>query len=990
MGDASHISNTTSRLALSAEDQDRWNRYKKALSAEGFSGEITDNLSARLVGSTDNSIYQRLPLAVIYPGNTDDINRAVRAARGIDLTLSIRGGGTGTNGQSLTPGVVLDVGRHLSKILDFNPENETVTVEPGVILARLNAFLRPHGFFFPPTVSTATRATIGGMVATDASGKGSRIYGRTSDYVLALDVALSDGTDHTVRPQTSEGLQELTSREDLVGAVYSTVKRVVRERAAEIARVFPDMNRGLTGYNLQNLGDDTGGLNLIRLLAGSEGTLALTKKITLKIKRLPKIRQLLVIRYGRFHDALQNVQTLLPAEPAAIEVLDDKVLARASQDVVWATLEAVLGTQSARPVEGMSFVEFVGDDEKTLLQQKKKALQLLESCSEDVIDFKTVSDQNIIAQLWTLREKSVGLLGRPEGQRQGVAFVEDTAVPPENLPAFVAEFRDVLDRHGLTYGMFGHADVGCLHVRPYMDMTHERDRKLIRLISNEVVSLTLRYGGLIWGEHGRGYRGEFSPLYFGETLYAELCNIKQAFDPEGLFNRGKLASSQEGHIIEHIDTVPFKGSFDADLTPAARRRYGAAVSCNGNGACFNKEPDQAMCPSYKATGDKLQSPKGRATLLRSWARLRSLPDNAPDRALLPALTEEVKTALDTCLSCKACATQCPIRVDIPAMRSRFLRAYYATRKRSLRDRLIYVLEPLLKIARATPRLSNIAMQNIVSKALIGKIGLIDLPILCPTRHARHVRATPEWLHQNSSNPKAAIILQDSFTGSFDGSVIDAAHSVLTALGFDARLSSVWDNGKARHVRGYTNGFAKTAQNSLLMLEKLGQTGIPLISVDAATGLMFAQEYQALKNDVSIPNVVSLEAFLRSAIDENRIKPSRAQAHQHHTILPHCTEQGARPQSSADWVAILSSFGLSATAGKAGCCGMAGLFGHEKENAALSRTIFDQNWASHLKNPILATGYSCRCQTKRYTGKRPMHPIEWLNECLLANTEKPAA
>nr|WP_294916800.1 FAD-binding and (Fe-S)-binding domain-containing protein [uncultured Neokomagataea sp.] len=985
MGDASYISNNTSRLTLASDDLNRWNAYKSALETQGFTGEITDSIAARLVGSTDNSIYQRLPLAVIYPKTTDDLNRAVNAAQNIDLTLTIRGGGTGTNGQSLTPGVVVDVARHLTSIIHFDAQTETVTVEPGVILARLNAFLRPHGFFFPPTVSTATRATLGGMIATDASGKGSRIYGRTSDYIQSLDVTLSDGSDLTISAQSAHDIKALSTQRNRAGAAYRAVQHVVTEHTAEIQRVFPDMNRGLTGYNLTKLTDGQGGLNLIRLLAGSEGTLALTKQATLRVKRLPKLRTLLVIRYGHFQDALHNVQALLDADPAAIEVLDDKVLARASQDVIWSTLEAVLGTQAVRPVKGMSFVEFVGDDAETLETQRQKALSLLAKSNDDIIDFKTVSDPSIIGQLWTLREKSVGLLGRPEGHKQGIAFVEDTAVPPENLPAFVSEFREILDRHGLIYGMFGHADVGCLHVRPYMDMTSERDRKLIRHISDDVVALTRRYGGLIWGEHGRGYRGEFSPLYFGETLYNALCDIKQAFDPKGLFNRGKLARSGEKYPVERIDAVPFKGAFDADLTPAARRRYGAAVSCNGNGACFNQEPDQAMCPSYKATGDKLQSPKGRATLLRSWARLRSLPDHAPDRALLPRLTEEVKSALDTCLSCKACATQCPIKVDIPSMRSRFLHAYYATHARTLRDHVIYALEPLLQLARMVAPLANIGMQNIVSKTLIKKIGLVDLPSLRPTRRFRYKRVTKHWLQKAATNPRAVIILQDSFTGSFDGSVLEAAYSTLSTLGFEARLSPVLNNGKARHVRGFTHGFTKTAERAVASLHQLSQAGIPIISVDAATGLMFTQEYTHLKGMLPIPEVIPLEAFLRNAIENKHITPQTTLPQERVTILPHCTEQGARPQSAADWSFILAFFGLSATAGKAGCCGMAGLFGHEAENAALSHEIFQQNWAQHTKNPVLATGYSCRCQTKRYTGSRPLHPIEWLTQAL-QNTE----
>ncbi|QQX91093.1 FAD-binding oxidoreductase [Gluconobacter sphaericus] len=982
-GDAiSGISAGNSGLSPSASEITIREAFVRRLDEQGFEGDIDLQVSSRLVSSTDNSIYQRLPAAVIHPRTQEDLNRAVRAAADGKLTLAIRGGGTGTNGQSLTDGIVLDVSRHLDRILDFNAEAETVTVEPGVILARLNAFLKPHGFFFPPTVSTATRATIGGMIATDASGKGSRIYGRTSDYIETMDVVLSDGTDLQVGQLTAPQLEEAMSGEGLAARAYREVHRVVTEQADEIHRVFPDMNRGLTGYNLQNVLLEDGSFHIARLLAGSEGTLALTKKVVLRVRRLPKHRQLIVVRYASFNDTLRDVQMLLPANPSAVEVLDDRVLAKAQQDVTWHALERVLGTRSALPVKGMSFVEFVGDDLELLQEQMAQAVSLFENSPYQSIDHKAVSDPGIIASLWTLREKSVGLLGRPEGHKQGVPFVEDTAVPPEVLPEYVSEFRDILDGYGLSYGMFGHADVGCLHVRPFLDMLTPQDRALIRPISDAVAALTKRHGGLLWGEHGRGFRGEFSPLFFGETLFAELCRIKDVFDPKDIFNRGKLAPGGVGYPVDRIDGIPFKGSFDGDIAPALREPYALSISCNGNGACFNREPDMAMCPSYKATKDRSQSPKGRALLLRSWARLRSLPDNAPDRGMLPALTEELKASLDTCLSCKACATQCPIRVDIPSMRSKFLATYFRDNHRPVRDYLMYWLEPLLAVGRQAPALANLLMHNSLSQTLLSRIGLVDLPHLKPARLGADSRVSRSWLRHNHLNPRAVILIQDSFTGSFDGALIERIHTLLTSLELDVKVTPVWDNGKARHILGFRRGFGVTARQTLRKLRSLAAFGIPVVSLDAATGLMFTQEYREVAGDTPVPAVLPLETYLREQIEQGTFAQVQSENDTKSlTVISHCTEQAARPESADDWTFILRHFGMPAQAGKAGCCGMAGLFGHQKERASLSRQIFDQNWAGKVKQPVLATGFSCRCQTERMAGYRPSHPAEALISAL---------
>ena len=949
---------------------------RDALRREEFSGDVEDGIGPRLVAATDNSIYQVMPVAVLHPRRASDVNAAVRASRAVpDLALSPRGGGTGTNGQSLTRGVVLDLSRHMDRILALDLEARTVSVEPGVVLDQLNAYLRPHGFFFPPAVSTATRATIGGMIATDASGKGSRRYGRTSDHVASLDVVLSDGSDFTVRPMTRAALDDRVARGGIAGDALAEVLRVVTEHAGLIADTFPDMNRGLTGYNLQGVTRPDGTYDLVRLLAGSEGTLAVTVAATLRITPLPKHRLLMVARYGSFDAALRDVRHLLAADPLAIEILDDKTLELASRDVIWSGLEAVLGGPAAAPVHGLNVVEFAGDDRAALGRAAERCAALLADSPHPAMDWVRVDDPAAIAQLWTLREKAVGLMGRlgeMEGtRRQGTAFVEDTAVPPERLADYVAEFRALLDRHGLGYGMYGHADVGCLHVRPSLDMADLAEEAMIRVISDEVAALVKRHGGLIWGEHGRGYRGEFSPLFFGPVLYDELCRIKRAFDPDNLLNPGKLASPDRG-ALDRIDAVPTRGSFDRAIDEEARRGFGRAVSCNGNAACHSWDAFDAMCPSYHATRDRVQSPKGRATLLRAWMRLRSEAARGRDVAAeLAAVEVDTKASLDTCLSCKACAALCPVKVDIPSMRSRFLASYYAARPRPLRDRLLRHLETGLTLVRPVPRLAATLMASApVARLLRERFGLVDLPHPAPTR----------WRPRRGGEGPRVVLLRDSFLGTFDGAVIDAAGRLLERLGYRVTLSGIRPNGKALQVLGFETAFARVARRAVDERTRLAAAGVPLLSLDAATGLLHDGEYKdyAEYSVGNIAPVLPVERFLAEEIAAGRIAARPGMAGPTLDILLHCTEKTAQPETAARWGAVMRHLGLDARFPVVGCCGMAGLFGHQAEQAELSRRIFDIGWRPRLgadPSTTLATGFSCRCQMKRFAGVRPRHPVE---------------
>ncbi|MGB0957520.1 MAG: FAD-binding oxidoreductase, partial [Litorivicinus sp.] len=437
--------------------------FLNALRDAGFRGECHQDKAHRLVMSTDNSVYQVEPQAVVYPGVESDLRVLMRVAnesRFMGIQFAPRGGGTGTNGQSLNHCVTVDTSRHLNKIIDIDLDTNTVWVQPGVVLDQLNQALAAHGLFFPPNVSTSSRATIGGMVGTDASGKGSRLYGKTSDYVESMQIVLSDAS--VLMTRTMQGMSERAA-----GAVEQ-LKSSVSSNLDEIERRFPKMNRGLTGYNLKQAWDGET-VNLNYLFAGSEGSLGLTQRIKLRVVPLPKVVKLVSLGYDDFMLALRDVQTLAPFNAESVEILDDKIMSLAKSDTSWHQIADVFGGDDLAAV---NFVEFVGADEASVDAQVNALIDALDARKGQPgapVSWTMARDEAQRKALWNIRKKAVGLLGALQGKRRALPFVEDTAVPPEVLADFVAEFRAVLDEQGVAYGMFGHADVGCLHVRPTLD-----------------------------------------------------------------------------------------------------------------------------------------------------------------------------------------------------------------------------------------------------------------------------------------------------------------------------------------------------------------------------------------------------------------------------------------------------------------------------------------------------------------------------------------
>ncbi|MBB3190804.1 FAD-binding and (Fe-S)-binding domain-containing protein [Halomonas cerina] len=1046
-------------------------RFLEALADAGFEGEIAPDYANRTVLATDNSIYQRLPQAVLYPRHAADLERIARLADRQDhrqVVLAPRGGGTGTNGQSLTDGLVVDVSKHMNAILDIDVENRRVRVQAGVVKDQLNAALRPHGLFFAPDLSTSNRATLGGMIATDASGQGSCEYGKTRDHVLELDSVLLGG-DHLVScPVTDDELEALCARQDRIGAAYRTARAIIDTQREQIAATFPPLNRCLTGYDLAHLRTADGRLDLNSLLCGAEGSLAFTNEAVLKVLPIPKHSTLVNVRYAGFMDALRDAKALMAsgsshdqpqapnALPTSIETVDDKVLLLAMEDFVWDSVAEFFPASSETPVRGINLIEFNDDDPACLAERVAAFTRHLEQ-DESVprLGYTLAQGREQIARVYGMRKRAVGLLGNAQGEKRPIPFVEDTAVPPEHLADYIADFRAALDARELEYGMFGHVDAGVLHVRPAIDMKDPEQEALIREVSDEVAALTRKYGGLLWGEHGKGVRSEYAPAFFG-ALYPSLQRVKAAFDPHNQLNPGKIATplltppdaagraptQDEVHSADSetpanddengeqlvkwvdpglltIDGVTTRGQLDRQIDEKVWQAHSAAVYCNGNGACYNYDPDDAMCPSWKATRERIHSPKGRASLMREWLRLQGnagtdvleesrkkqtegtwgfvkdfplrLKNTLARRRGEADFSHEVYDAMAGCLACKSCAGQCPVKVNVPEFRSRFLEIYHGRYLRPVRDYLIGGLEFLVPWLAPVAPLYNAGLDNrLVNRLLAGPIGMVDSPRLSRARLKKQLKAwgvaeaTPTALGLLTETQKArsVILVQDAFSSYFESRLVMDIVELLSRLDIRVFVAPFSPNGKPLDVQGFLGAFARTADKQARRLRTLARFGVPLVGIDPAMTLAYRQEYVKALGPDAVPEVLMLQEWLVSL--GRWVAPAGLDLAEEpgFRLLSHCTEKTNAPGSPKAWQQVFAAFGLELELVATGCCGMSGTYGHEARNRETSRTIYAQSWQPLVEDEanagrLLATGYSCRSQARRFSDQALPHPLQGL-------------
>jgi len=1000
--------------------------FLQSLKEQGFTGDTATSYADRLTLSTDNSIYQLLPDAALFPRSTADVALIARLAgepRFNSLVFTPRGGGTGTNGQSLNQGIVVDMSRYMNRILEINTEQGWVRVEAGVVKDQLNAWLRPFGFFFSPELSTSNRATLGGMINTDASGQGSLVYGKTSDHVEGLRAVLLGGEILDTRAMPTALAEQLATTPTAEGRIYKEVLNRCREQRELILAKFPKLNRFLTGYDLRHVfSDDLQTFDLTRLLCGAEGTLAFITEARLDITPIPKVRRLVNIKYDSFDSALRNAPFMVEAQALSVETVDSKVLNLAREDIVWHSVSELITDVPGKEMLGLNIVEFAGDDAALIAQQVTTLCarldELMAQQQGGVMGYQLCDDLAGIERIYNMRKKAVGLLGNAKGRAKPIPFVEDTAVPPEHLADYIVDFRALLDSHGLSYGMFGHVDAGVLHVRPALDMCDPQQEMLMKQISDEVVALTARYGGLLWGEHGKGFRAQYSPAFFGETLFNELRRIKAAFDPDNRLNPGKICTPLgNDEPMMQVDAAT-RGSWDRQIPLTVRNDWRGAMECNGNGLCFNFDVRSPMCPSMKITRNRIHSPKGRATLTREWLRLlaeqgvdplkleQALPaQGASLRSLIQRtrnswhakqgeydFSHEVKEAMSGCLACKACSTQCPIKIDVPNFRSRFLQLYHTRYLRPVSDHLVASVESYAPLMAKAPRMFNFFLKQPWMRDLSQRhIGMVDLPLLSSPSLKQQLsghpamRVTLEQLEamDAAQREQHVLVVQDPFTSYYEAQLVTDFIRLIEKLGYRPVLLPFSPNGKAQHVKGFLQRFARTAGKTAEFLNRVAQLGVPMVGVDPATVLCYRDEYQqVLGEQRGTFSVQLVHEWLHGVLAGREVQIASGEAWY---LFAHCTEVTALPSTPNQWQAIFARFGAKLENINVGCCGMAGTYGHESKNLANSLGIYELSWHPQLqklpRQRCLATGFSCRSQVKRAEGNGMRHPLQALLELM---------
>ena len=992
--------------------------FLDTLATAGFRGDIARDDSNRVALSTDNSIYQILPQAVVYPRDREDVITLCQLAAQEtfhDVVLSPRGGGTGTNGQSLCDGIMVDLSKYMNRILEVNVEEKWARVEAGVVKDQLGAAIAPHGLFFAPELSTSNRATVGGMINTDASGQGSCAYGKTRDHVLELSTVFLGGELFTSSPINRDEMRSHSAKEGLVASAHRLLSDIQDAHGELIESTFPKLNRCLTGYDLAHIFTANGDFDLNSILCGSEGTLGFIVEAKLNLLDIPSHSALVNVSYTDFDASLRDAQALMAAAPTSIETIDSRVLELARGDNSWHTV-AQYFPESEQAIAGVNLVEYTANSEAELAEKLQGfEAKIAELPNPTRLNYTIAMSNAEVSKIWTIRKKAVGLLGNMQSEARPVPFVEDTCVPPENLADFIAEFRALLDAGNLRYGMFGHVDAGVLHVRPALDMKNDAEMARVREITDKVVALTQKYHGLLWGEHGKGVRSEYAPEFFGD-LYPVLQKVKALFDPHNQLNPGKICTPSDAHQLYKIDEVPTRGDNDRVIASSAWQEYSEAVYCNGNGACFNWNPDEAMCPSWKGTRQRIHSPKGRASLVREWLKQLSqqgvdlektrerarywpgiftLYDRALNTLALKSgrqdFSHEVFESMAGCLGCKSCTGQCPINVDVPTFRSKFLEIYYSRYLRPAKDYVIASLEFGLPLIKYTKPIYNAAMGNALVKALMAKtVQMVDSPMLSEKDLQRTAKAEGFkmatamniGLLNATERANTVAVVQDAFTSHFDAEVVLDILRLLRELGFNAMLAPYKPNGKPQHFYGFLKGFGKTAQKNAAMLYNIQHHGIALVGVDPALTMTYRDEYVKAGQEHGFipPKVDLLQEFLVQHLDKLETLKARFSSAEH-VLLGHCTEKTNAPTSTAQWQKVFAALGQTLTAQNVGCCGMAGTYGHEAKNQETSRNIYDISWRRAIDNDnqqrIMATGFSCRSQVKRFSERRVPHPAQSL-------------
>src|SRR5881296_465777 len=927
-------------------------------------GDVRFDPISRLLYSTDASMYQVEPIGVVIPRDADDVQAAVEVARKHQVALLPRGGGTSLTGQTVNRALVLDFARHMNRVLEVNSEERWARVEPGLVQDELNHHVRPTGLLFGPDTSTSNRATLGGMLGNNSGGSHSIAYGLTVDHVIEVTALLADGTRVVFGDITRAELEAKGRRSGLEGQIYREVARIRDEYGDEIRARYPQHWRRVAGYNLNELvavgikpgsfaggggalseggrapADPRGrprGLNMARLVVGSEGTLLTIVEARVRLVERPRTTALDVIHYRDLQEALESSQSILETGPYAVELTDKMILDLARENIEQSQRFGYAATLAFDPAEQQS--------------------------------------------IWKLRKAGLGLLLGMKGDKKPIAFVEDTAVHPKHLAEFVPRFREIFAKHDVVGAYYGHCSVGCLHIRPVIDLKTPRGLEQVRAIADEITSLVLEFGGTISSEHGDGRaRSPFLARMYGPRLMRAFRELKRAFDPENRLNPGNIVDAPG--ILENLRYGVGERAWEPTtlLDFSGQGGFAAAVElCNGVGVC-RKKLEGTMCPSYMATKDEEHSTRGRANALRAVLSGRLPPSEFTGHRLYEVM--------DLCLECKGCKAECPANVDMAKLKYEFLHHYYAANGLPLRNRLFGRIERLHRLGAHLPALVNWASALAPSRWLIEKLVGIDRRRPLPTLAAKPFTA---WFARHAppvASPRGEVVLfHDTFVTYNTPEIGRAAVELLETAGYRVVLVDKKCCGRPLISKGMLTEARAHAAWNVDRLAPHARRGVPIVGLEPSCLLTLRDEsVDLLRTDDA--RTVARHAFLLDEFlqrERARGLELRFAGDGRKVLLHgHCHQKAL--VGTAPTVAALQWAGFRVEEVDSGCCGMAGSFGFEREHYDISVALGNRRLVPAVKaapadTVIVAPGVSCRQQIAHLAGRRAFHPAEVLRAAL---------
>jgi FAD/FMN-containing dehydrogenase/Fe-S oxidoreductase len=964
--------------------------------AVNLEGELKYDNITRTLYATDASVYKEQPLAVIWPKGKDDLKRILEFAILEKSAITMRAAGTSLAGQVVAGGIIVDISRFMKKILEINSREMWVRVEPGVVLDELNIELKKHGLFFGPETSTSNRCNLGGMVGNNACGSHSVIYGSTRDHTIELKVLLSDGSEAVFGPLGKSAFNAKCLRDDLEGNIYRTINKILNDpvNRAQIKEGYPDpaIPRRNTGYALDLLLDSVvfdersdRNFNFCKLLAGSEGTLAVTTEIKLNLVKLPSPHKALVcIHLEKRNDAFLANLIALKHKPDAVEMMDDRILELTENNLSQRNNRFFLEGKPAAVV----IVEFSGKEPLEIGKVIAEMINELKSAGYGYA-FPVIRGRDI-SKVWDLRKAGLGVLANMKGDPKPVSLIEDTAVNVGQMPDYIADFEKMLSGYGKEVVYHAHIGSGELHIRPILNMKDPEDVKLFRILGLETAKIVKKYRGSLSGEHGDGrLRGEFIPIIIGEHNYNLLKDVKKCWDPLNILNPGKITDTPlmdtSLRYLPGKRTPDIKTIFDFSTTDGIIR---AAEKCNGSGDCRKtKIIGGTMCPSFMATTEEKNCTRARANVLREFL-------SADD--INPWDHHEIYEVLDLCIACKGCKSECPSGVDMAKLKSEFLQHWYDRHGVPLRTRLIAYISTINRIGSVLPAVFNFFAGNRTFSFIIKKTTGIASARSIPSLYKMTLR---RWIRKNPGSliptkPAGAVCLFiDEFTNYNDTLTGIAAIKLLTSLGYKVETVSHDDSARTFISKGFIRKAKKIVRKNIRIFSGIINKELPLIGIEPSAILGFRDEYPDLAGDdlrgdaerIS-QNTYLIDEFITSEYIAGRIhRESFVDTEADIIVHAHCQQKAV---SSSEGTISMLSIPVNYTVREiqSGCCGMAGSFGYEKEHFDLANKIGELVLFPEIREAgdgiiIAAPGTSCRHHIKDGTGRIAMHPVEILYRAL---------